>query len=739
MLQLTLRTLLAYIDDTLEPSQAQALGKLVAESDEVKELVERIKKVTRRRGLTTPLPSGGDETADPNTVAAYLDNALDSATIKQVEETCLTSDVHLAEVAACHQILTLLLTEPARVPPRAHRRMYQLVPAPAADPNRKPNKALPIGGIAPPTADSQEPDDADAAYLLGMRRYASATTWAARFALIGIASVLLVLVAGAAVLSLQRQKVDPPEVAAGSSAQYPAPIIVLPPAPPAPKAKDKEPDPPVPPKPKDKEPEPPAVPPMPPPRVIDPADVKPVDPGPGLGDPIPPPSAIVRDIAVVNTLRVLVVTQATDGAGWARVRVKDIDDVAVQSNAALMALPGYKADVSLDKAVVMRLWGNVPEQLPYRVFESRVKVHVPPPGFDADITLLGGRVYLKSAKATGAKVRLRLGAGDKAEVWDVRIPDATTDVLAELMSWFAPGTPYARKGGSKPRLEGRVAVVTGEVAFETRGNRFKKIDKLARWHQVTWDSVTDTLTEPALIEVAQREQLLDREPSNPTTGDLNKQVTRLLTAAADKVTTRELVGAVIKDRVGPELVDVPPADQGLVSRLAVYARAALCDSTADGAAGLNLLVDVLRSELPWLSRQAVVTALVNWLARDVGNTERLLPVLTGKGLSENNADKLAELLRGFVSPQKPNPDRLDELVVAGGRKHPLLGDPELAVREAALWNLMSARLESWVPLPLGYNVGNAGAKVDSPDYAAFLRSMKAEVEDIKKKQMPMKK
>ncbi len=739
MLQLTLRTLLAYIDDTLEPTQARALGKLVAESEEVKELVERIKKVTRRRGLATPALTNGDDTADPNTVAAYLDNALDSATIKQVEETCLGSDAHLAEVAACHQILTLLLTEPARVPPHAHRRMYQLVPPPAAEPGRKPNKALPIGGAAPPTHEQLESDDADAALLLGLKRYGTATTWAARFVLIGTAAVLLVMLAGAALLSLQRQKVDPPEVAAGNSAQFAAPVIVIQPpvVPPVPKPNDVEP--PVPPKPKDKEPDP--VPPMPPPRMVDPADVKPVDPGPGLGDPIPPPSAIVRDIAVVKTARVLVVTQPTDGAGWRRLRVKENDDQAVESNSALMALPGYKADVSIEKAVLVRLWGNVPEQMPYRVLESRVKFHVPPPGFDADITLLGGRIYLKSEKAAGAKVRLRLGTGDKPEVWDVTIPDATTDVLAELVSWFAPGTAYARKGGSKPRLEGRVAVVFGTAAFETRGNRFKKIDKMARWHQVTWDSVTDTLSDPKLVDPdqRQRELLLDREPSNPTTGELNKQVTRLLTAAADKVTTREVIGAVIKDRVGPELPDIPPADQGLVSRLSVYARAALCDSTADGAAGLSLLVDVLRSELPWLSRQAGVTALVNWLARDVGNTERLLPVLLQKEITENNADVLLRLMRGFVSPQKPDLSRLDELVVPGDRKHPLLGDPDIAVREAALWNLMSARLESWVPLPLGYNVGNVGAKVDSPEYAGFLRSMKAEVDDIKKKQMPMKK
>ncbi|AMV27658.1 hypothetical protein VT84_24875 [Gemmata sp. SH-PL17] len=154
MPRLTLRTLLAYIDDTLNPTETRSLGRKVAASDEARELVERIKKVTRRRGLKTPVPTDADdETADPNTVAEYLDNTLDSDTLKQLEETCLASDVHLAEVAACHQILTLVLTEPVRVPPRAHRRMYGLQSAPAATPGRRPNKKLPVGGVRTPERD----------------------------------------------------------------------------------------------------------------------------------------------------------------------------------------------------------------------------------------------------------------------------------------------------------------------------------------------------------------------------------------------------------------------------------------------------------------------------------------------------------------------------------------------------------------------------------------------------------
>src|ERR1700722_5212411 len=72
-MRLTLRTLLAYLDDTLEPSQAKLIGQKVAESDTAQELIARIKEVTRRRRLTTPSNSGPGAKVDPNSIAEYLD------------------------------------------------------------------------------------------------------------------------------------------------------------------------------------------------------------------------------------------------------------------------------------------------------------------------------------------------------------------------------------------------------------------------------------------------------------------------------------------------------------------------------------------------------------------------------------------------------------------------------------------------------------------------------------------
>ena len=66
-MRLTLRTLIAWLDDTLSPSEVREIGKQVSESPFAQELVERIQRVTRQRRLTVPNSTGPDAT-DPNLV-----------------------------------------------------------------------------------------------------------------------------------------------------------------------------------------------------------------------------------------------------------------------------------------------------------------------------------------------------------------------------------------------------------------------------------------------------------------------------------------------------------------------------------------------------------------------------------------------------------------------------------------------------------------------------------------------
>jgi hypothetical protein len=124
-MRLTLRTLLAWLDDMLPTHEVREIGNQVADSSYARELVERIRRVTRQRRLSVPLDDG-QEVNDPNRVAEYLDNVLTPEQVAEFERTCLKSDVHLAEVASAHQILSLL-GQKAKVPPDARYRMYHLI------------------------------------------------------------------------------------------------------------------------------------------------------------------------------------------------------------------------------------------------------------------------------------------------------------------------------------------------------------------------------------------------------------------------------------------------------------------------------------------------------------------------------------------------------------------------------------------------------------------------------------
>ncbi len=125
-MRLTLRTLLAYLDNVLEPTDANVLSEKVAKGRVARELIDRIRRVSRDAKLSAPKIGAPGSANDPNPVAEYLDNTLKAETIGSFEQKCLADDSRLAEVAACHRILTAVLTSPAIVPNSLRTRMLKL-------------------------------------------------------------------------------------------------------------------------------------------------------------------------------------------------------------------------------------------------------------------------------------------------------------------------------------------------------------------------------------------------------------------------------------------------------------------------------------------------------------------------------------------------------------------------------------------------------------------------------------
>ena len=118
--------MLAYMDNVLDPADAQVLGAKIDESDFATGLLQGVQGVLKKLRMDAPKLDGKGMGNDANTVAEYLDSALPQDRVGEFERVCLESDKHLCEVAACHQILTLVLGKPADVPETLRERVYAL-------------------------------------------------------------------------------------------------------------------------------------------------------------------------------------------------------------------------------------------------------------------------------------------------------------------------------------------------------------------------------------------------------------------------------------------------------------------------------------------------------------------------------------------------------------------------------------------------------------------------------------
>jgi hypothetical protein len=675
-MRLTLRTLLAYLDDTLEPGEIKTIGQKVAESDAAQELVARIKQVTRRRRLTTPADGGPGERFDANRVASYLDSELSTEEIAEIEKICLESDVHLAEIAATHQILTLVLGEPALVPPTAKRRMYALQ---HGRPSKAATKPPPVTKSASQEAHAMPEGDPDDALLaLPLFRKAPWLRWA-----LPLTAVVLLGVLGV-VLWNNLGTSDNRTVNRPSNHEQ------------QPDDKDKQAD-------KDKQPEKDKLPEKDKDKTADkdkkdkttdkdqgsekdrkPADKdkptdkdqgsekdkKPADKDKKTETPPPEipavarPSVERRPIGSFISKEQVLVQRGPDG--WKRVGLAE----AVQTAEQLVSLPGYKSEVVLDGKVSLLLWGSLPELYqfaPVFLLESAVTLYQPPPGLDLDMTLHRGRVYLTNRKDKGeTRVRLRFW---REETWDITFEDSDTTIGVEMMSIPAKTIPK----DEDPLVVLGFYILKGKASLKREGKTWGELRGPIGRALFVWTN-KGVLKGPEDVP----RKFLEWEPDQPGPVDARDQ--RL--AKELNASLSELAGSLVdpRKRVSTALFEFMEDTQKPERRLLGIRSLVAIDS-------VDLLLDALgREDLKRDDvRREALTGLRSWLSRGLEQSTRLYDRKTMTGLlkdrdySNIESQIILELLQGYSPEEERVKSTYEDLIQLLRHSKPLIRD--LAIRQ----------------------------------------------------------
>jgi hypothetical protein len=125
-MRLTLRTLLAYRDGVLSTADHADLHRRIQQSPDASNLLRRIEELTSSSDTLSPkLESTG--LAGPNVIAEYLDDALTSTRVAELERLFLEYNEHLCELAHCHQLLAEAMHTQVVVPKALEQLALQLV------------------------------------------------------------------------------------------------------------------------------------------------------------------------------------------------------------------------------------------------------------------------------------------------------------------------------------------------------------------------------------------------------------------------------------------------------------------------------------------------------------------------------------------------------------------------------------------------------------------------------------
>ncbi len=111
-MKLTLRTLLAWRDRVLSEQDHRELDQKVAATELAQKLEQRIRSVLAKTNLDAARVEGRGLAASVNSMAEFLDNALEPELLATFEKNCVESEMQLCEVAECHQLLAGMTGKP---------------------------------------------------------------------------------------------------------------------------------------------------------------------------------------------------------------------------------------------------------------------------------------------------------------------------------------------------------------------------------------------------------------------------------------------------------------------------------------------------------------------------------------------------------------------------------------------------------------------------------------------------
>jgi hypothetical protein len=679
--RLTLRTLLAYLDDELEsPADIKQIGQKIAESDAARELIARIKQITRRRRLTAPPNSGpGAENFDPNTVAEYLESALPSDQTAEVEKRCLESDVHLAEIATCHQILTLALREPARVPPTARERMYGLVQGKESIPFRKASAA--VASPAAPVVRRRGEDESDESPLsLELIRRGGWPRWVLPLAGIllvaGLILTLIKVIPGAppgrqVAAASKKDNAQPAEPADQSVKADEKQEVVT--AKPAAKEKDDTAE-----KAKAAEasaqPEKKTEPQAEPARTAgtpakQPAETAPVQQTPPAAagtEATGAPSTERRQLATYTVSPrsgpTLLVSR-TGEQPWVRLTPGG----RVWSADPLVSLPGFLSDVRLDSGVQLQLRGLLPQFTPPNepimkfLMESAVTLHASKDA-DLDFTLGRGRVYVSNHKDQGpARVRLRFDN----EAWELTLAEPDTEVIVEVIRLNFGGVRWQE--GEEPLTNVFLGFVKGRGSLKAEHQEHPDL-RMPGPSLFSWNNKARRLKGPDPVQkpYAQWEKA-------PPPGKEADEMAAALADLSARMTDKRSVDVVLTEGL--------QSDRLPQRLLCIYSLGALDE--------IKRVLDVLDDEDAnhESDRIAAVWTLRFWLSRGPQMGKLLYDPQTRSGLLTENrrfltgeAETVVKLLYGFNESERRSADTYRVLA-------DYLVSPKIAIRELAISNL----------------------------------------------------